>query len=134
MSQRVRAKELHEITFDTPEGPLTIAVVLLLDGRIGIYEWDEDYGYSPLESLTPEIRRAHWWRRRIDLSSRLQVWTTLKASTNSFFAAPMKSYWSIAKNPYAYAAMNPKVVPNVEKHGSKPDLITTPGENVTFRA
>jgi hypothetical protein len=45
---RVRAKQLHETTYTTPEGTLTVAIVLTEDDRIGVYEWDEEHGYFPL--------------------------------------------------------------------------------------
>jgi hypothetical protein len=52
---RVRARRLEETTYSTPEGQLTVAIVLTEDNRIGIYEWDEEHGYFPLIGLyTPE--------------------------------------------------------------------------------
>jgi hypothetical protein len=52
---RVRARKLEETTYETREGRLTVAVVLTEDGRVGIYEWDEEHGYFPLVALhTPE--------------------------------------------------------------------------------
>ena len=46
--KRIRAKRLHEKTYTTPEGPLTVAIVLLEDDRVAVYEWDEEHGYLPL--------------------------------------------------------------------------------------
>jgi hypothetical protein len=44
MSHRVLVRQLHEVTFNTPDGPLTVAIALLLDRRVAIYEWDEEHG------------------------------------------------------------------------------------------
>ena len=46
--KRIRARQLHETTYVTPDGSLTVAIVLTEDDRIGIYEWDEEHGYFPL--------------------------------------------------------------------------------------
>jgi hypothetical protein len=45
---RVRARQLHEITYSTVDGVLPVAIVLLEDDRVAIYEWDEEHGYFPL--------------------------------------------------------------------------------------
>jgi hypothetical protein len=80
MSQRVRAAKLEEITFNTPEGPLTVAVLLLVDGRIGIYEWDEEHGYFPLvgpykPETPPKPRRRRWVDPRHSAYPEWQRWT-----------------------------------------------------------
>jgi hypothetical protein len=66
---RVRARRLHETNYKTPEGQLTIAIVLTEDDQIGIYEWDEEHGYFPLVPLhAPE---------RVEARNAWTEWTQL---------------------------------------------------------